>query len=158
MNTLEKVLLVVVQLKQERSNWTMDDVRHEMEELIKACYGSVVETVSCKIDQPSASYFIGEGKVQEIADICTLHEINTVIFSHDLKGSQQRNLEETIKRKIIDRTQIILDIFARRAKSLEGKMQVELAQLEYLLPRLVGHGTEMSQLGGGIGTLGPGET
>ena len=80
------------------------------------------------------------------------------MFSYDLRGSQQRNLEETIKTKTIDRTQLILDIFARHATSKEGKMQVELAQLEYLLPRLVGHGIELSRLGGGIGTLGPGET
>jgi len=87
-----------------------------------------------------------------------MNHIDTVIFSHDLKGSQQRNLENIIKVKTIDRTQLILDIFAKHASSKEGKMQVELAQLAYLLPRLVGRGIELSRLGGGIGTLGPGET
>lgn len=158
MISLEKVLLVVVQLKGERSTWTLDDLAKEMEELVKACHGTVVDKALCKIDQPSASSYVGEGKVKEIADLCVSKGIETVIFSHDLKGNQQRNLEEVIDRKVIDRTQLILDIFARRAKSLEGKMQVELAQLEYLLPRLVGHGVEMSRMGGGIGTMGPGET
>lgn len=158
MISLEKVLLVVVQLKAERSNWTLTDLSDEMEELVKACHGAVVDKILCKIDVPNPSSFVGEGKVKEIADLCEAKGAETVIFSRDLKGSQQRDLEEALGRKVIDRTQLILDIFARRAKSLEGKMQVELAQLEYLLPRLVGHGVEMSRMGGGIGTMGPGET
>ena len=113
--------------------------------------------VSLPSDCPSPEYH-GEGKVKEISALCDAERIHTVIFSHDLKGSQQRNLEEALHVKTIDRTQLILDIFARRATSLEGKMQVELAQLEYLLPRLVGKGIALSRLGGGIGTLGPGET
>jgi len=112
----------------------------------------------CYIAKPTANLLIGEGKVDEIAHLAQLHKADTVIFSHELKGSQQRNLEEVIKCRVIDRTQLILDIFAKHAKSSEGKMQVELAQLEYLLPRLIGKGIELSRLGGGIGTLGPGET
>ncbi len=158
MKSLEKVLLVVVQLKTERSNWTFDDLALEMEELVTACYGVVVDKVLTRLDQITPSLFLGEGKVKEITDLCVAKDINTVIINHDLKGNQLRNLEEAIGKKVIDRTQLILDIFARRAKSQEGKMQVELAQLEYLLPRLVGHGIEMSRLGGGIGTMGPGET
>ncbi len=158
MKSLEKVLLVIVQIKPERSNWTFDDLAMEMKELVSACYGVVVDKVVCRIDQVSASFFLGEGKVKEIAELSLLKDITTVIINHDLKGNQQRNLEEAIGKKVIDRTQLILDIFARRAKSQEGKMQVELAQLEYLLPRLVGHGVELSRLGGGIGTMGPGET
>ena len=156
--TKEKVLLVVVDLNRAREQWTNDDVLNEMAELVVACDGVVVDSITCRVNKPSAGLLISEGKVEEIANLCAMKKANTVIFSHDLKGSQQRNLEDMIKVKTIDRTQLILDIFARRATSQEGKMQVELAQLEYLLPRLVGHGTELSRLGGGIGTLGPGET
>ena len=155
---MEKVLLVVVQLKGDRSQWTFEDLAGEMAELVHACHGTVVDTMTCRLDQISAGFYLGEGKVKEITDLVAAKDIDTVIINSDLKGNQQRNLEETIGKKVIDRTQLILDIFARRAKSLEGKMQVELAQLEYLLPRLVGHGAEMSRLGGGIGTMGPGET
>ena len=159
----EKVLLVVVDFKRA-GGWPVGDVVKEMEELALAALatlagtGAVVSSVVCSIDKPTANYLIGKGKVEEIAALCSVHKADTVIFSHDLKGSQQRNLEEMFKVKTIDRTQLILDIFARRAKSPEGKMQVELAQLEYLLPRLVGQGDALSRLGGGIGTLGPGET
>ncbi len=151
-------MLVIVQIKADRSNWTADDLAMEMEELVNACYGVVVDKVFCRLEQVTPSLFLGEGKVKEIAEPVLAKDINTVIINHDLKGSQQRNLEEAIGKKVIDRTQLILDIFARRAKSQEGKMQVELAQLEYLLPRLVGQGVELSRLGGGIGTMGPGET
>lgn len=153
----EKVLLAVVDLD-IKPGWSLDEIGGELSELISGCRGQVLETVFCRVDRPSPTYLIGEGKVQEIADKCQAFGVDTVIFSHDLKGSQQRNLEDTIKVKIIDRTQLILDIFARHATSQEGKMQVELAQLEYLLPRLVGQGVLLSRLGGGIGTLGPGET
>lgn len=158
MKSLEKVLLVIVELKSERNSWTADDLVLEMQELVTACHGEVIDKMVCRLEQVSAGLFLGEGKVKEIAEICQAQDISTVIINRDLKGSQQRNLEEEIGRKIIDRTQLILDIFARRAKSQEGKTQVELAQLEYLLPRLVGHGVELSRLGGGIGTMGPGET
>ena len=156
--SLEKVLLVVVQLKTDRGTWTFDDLMAEMEELVNACHGTVVEKMTCRLEQVSSGLYLGEGKVKEIKELVQANDIDTVIINSDLKGSQQRNLEEEIGKKVIDRTQLILDIFARRAKSVEGKMQVELAQLEYLLPRLVGHGVEMSRLGGGIGTMGPGET
>ncbi len=155
----EKILLAIVSMKHDQSNsWTVEDTAKEMEELAKACRGEIFGSVMCPVDTPTASSFIGSGKVQEIAELCQAHNIDTVIFNQDLKGSQQRNIEEVIKVKTIDRTQLILDIFARRASSQEGKMQVELAQLQYLLPRLVGKGVELSRLGGGIGTLGPGET
>ncbi len=154
----EKVLLVVVDFKKDRERWSAQDVLGEMEELIAGCGGEVVERIICHTDKPTAGYLIGEGRVRDIAQIVEAKRIDTVIFSQDLKGSQQRNLEEVIKTKTIDRTQIILDIFAKHATSQEGKMQVELAQLEYLMPRLVGKGIQLSQLGGGIGTSGPGET
>jgi GTP-binding protein HflX len=156
--SIEKVLVVVVDFKQEKDSWSDEDQLNEMVELVKAGGAKVIEKLVCKLSKPTASTLIGEGKVNEIVNICEVSEIDTVIFSADLKGSQQRNLEKVIKAKTIDRTQLILDIFARHATSGEGKMQVELAQLEYLLPRLVGKGIELSRLGAGIGTLGPGET
>lgn len=157
-NKKERVLVVVIDFKRDRSDWTAEQTKEEMAELVKASNGEVIDTIMCRVDRPSARCLIGEGKVDEIALRASQGDVDTVIFSEDLKGSQQRNLEEVIKLKTIDRTQLILDIFARRATSLEGKMQVELAQLQYLLPRLVGKGIELSRLGGGIGTSGPGET
>jgi len=153
----EKALLVTVDFD-KRGSWPIEDVAKELEDLVVSCGGEVVWRTVARCKKPTPGYLIGEGKVEEIADVCRTAGVDTVIFSHDLKGSQQRNLEEAVKTKTIDRTQLILDIFARRAKSEEGKMQVELAQLEYLLPRLVGKGIELSRLGGGIGTVGPGET
>jgi GTP-binding protein HflX len=105
-----------------------------------------------------AATLIGQGKVVEVAALGESLNAGLVIFDHDLTPTQQRNLEKQLSTKVIDRTQLILDIFARRARTREGRLQVELAQLNYLLPRLAGRGTEMSRLGGGIGTRGPGET
>jgi len=156
--TTEKILLVIVDVKKKGNDWTGQEIQEEMEELVSACGGEVIDCIMCPVVKLEAGALIGEGKVQDIVDVCGTLDVDTVIFSHDLKGSQQRNLENKIKKKTIDRTQLILDIFARHATSKEGKTQVELAQLEYLLPRLVGKGIELSRLGGGIGTLGPGET
>ena len=153
----ERTLVVVVDTRQDEG-WLAEDIADEMAELVRACRGEVVGVVFCRGDHPTAAHLIGRGKVEEIAGICQATDVKTVVFSQDLKGSQQRNLEEALSVKTIDRTQLILDIFARRAASQEGKMQVELAQLEYLLPRLVGKGIALSRLGGGIGTSGPGET
>ena len=107
---------------------------------------------------PEAATLVGQGKVEEIASAVRADAVDTVIFDHDLTPTQQRNLEKAIGSKVIDRTQLILDIFASRARTREGRLQVELAQLNYRLPRLAGRGVEMSRLGGGIGTRGPGET
>ena len=101
---------------------------------------------------------IGSGKLEQLRNIVAAQELDVVLFDSDLTPTQQRNLEHTLECKILDRTQLILDIFARRARTREGQLQVELAQLNYLLPRLTGRGVEMSRLGGGIGTRGPGET
>jgi len=154
----EKVLLVMPGFKKYKGYWTVEESLKEMKELIVACGGEVVDHVICLEDRPTAGFLINENKVKNIAQLCKVNNVDTVIFGHDLKGSQQRNLENIINVKTIDRTQLILDIFAKHASSKEGKMQVELAQLGYLLPRLVGRGVELSRLGGGIGTLGPGET
>lgn len=153
----EKVFIVVVDYELTEG-WTAEDVAGEMTELVLACQGEVIDVMVCRIDKPTAAYFVGTGKAQEIAERCGAIQVDSVVFSYDLKASQQRNLEEVLKVKTIDRTQLILDIFARRAKSMEGKMQVELAQLEYLAPRLIGKGIVLSNQGGGIGTSGPGET
>jgi len=154
----EKVLLVIIDFANARGGWTADQMYKEMVELVVACGGDVVDNVNVRLNKPTASYLISEGRVKDITNLSELKNVDTVIFSHDLKGSQQRNIEAIVKIKTIDRTQLILDIFSKHATSQEGRMQVELAQLEYLLPRLVGKGIELSRLGGGIGTLGPGET
>ncbi len=153
----EKILLCIVTLDM-RNAWTPEDEASEMKELIESCGGEVVDTVFCKAIPPTASHLITKGKVEEIQKICQQGGVDCVVIAHDLKGRQQRNLEEDFGVKTLDRTQVILDIFAKHASSLEGKMQVELAQLQYMLPRLVGSNTELSRQGGGIGTSGPGET
>jgi GTP-binding protein HflX len=107
---------------------------------------------------PDAATLVGSGKVEELSGLVKGFEADVVIFDHELTPTQQRNLERALATKVVDRTQLILDIFARRARTREGQLQVELAQLNYLLPRLAGRGVEMSRLGGGIGTRGPGET
>jgi GTP-binding protein HflX len=107
---------------------------------------------------PWPATLIGSGKLEELAGLCAADRAEVVIFDHELSPSQQRNIENAVGTRVVDRTQLILDIFARHARTREGQLQVELAQLEYLLPRLSGRGVEMSQLGGGIGTRGPGET
>jgi GTP-binding protein HflX len=108
--------------------------------------------------KPDAATFLGAGKVDMLAASCAELDVDVVIFDSELTPAQVRHLEEKLERKIVDRTQLILDIFARRARTKEGKLQVELAQLQYLLPRLAGSSTALSRLGGGIGTRGPGET
>jgi GTP-binding protein HflX len=109
-------------------------------------------------DRPDPATLIGRGKLEEIAGAAASVSADLLLFDHDLTASQQRNIEKVVGTRVIDRTQLILDIFARHARTREGQLQVELAQLEYMLPRLGGRGVEMSQLGGGIGTRGPGET
>jgi GTPase len=109
-------------------------------------------------DKPDPATLIGKGKLEEIAGAAASVSADLLLFDHDLTASQQRNIEKVVNTRVIDRTQLILDIFAKHARTREGQLQVELAQLEYMLPRLSGRGVEMSQLGGGIGTRGPGET
>ena len=118
----------------------------------------IVERVVQARTAPDAATLVGKGKVEELTAAARAGNVDAVIFDHDLSPTQQRNLEKALGCKVIDRTQLILDIFASRARTREGRLQVELAQLSYLLPRLAGRGVEMSRLGGGIGTRGPGET
>lgn len=138
-------------------DWTAQERSRELRELALSCGIPVIEELIVNRDRIDPAHYIGSGKVEEIAGICAEKNIDTVIFNNDLTGSQERNLERAINAGIIDRTRLILDIFARRAHSNEGKMQVELARLLYILPRLTGKGVEMSRPGGGIGTSGPGE-
>jgi len=152
----EKSLLVTVDIR-GRDIWTAEDSSRELEELVSSSGASAVKGIVCRRVKPTPSYFIGKGKREEIAQLALSLGADAVIFNEDLSSTQQRNLEEIIDVKTIDRTQLILDIFAQRAKSMEGKIQVELAQLVYLLPRLSGKGIILSRLGGGIGTRGPGE-
>jgi len=153
---MERALLVTVDLG-ERTDWTAEERSAELRELASSAGAKAAREEIVNRHGISPATFIGKGKAEEFAGICADERINIVIFNNDLTGSQQKNLEEIIKVKTIDRTQLILDIFARRARSNEGKLQVELAQLNYLLPRLTGKGVMMSRTGGGIGTSGPGE-
>jgi len=155
---MEKALLATIQMRSEKDNWQFEDTAYELEELARTCRAEILDNVSCICQKPTPNLFIGKGKAEELALLAQQLKADCVIFSHDLSGTQQRNLEDIIGKKTIDRTQLILDIFAKHARSLEGKMQVELAQLQYLLPRLVGKGLVLSRQGGGIGTSGPGET
>src|SRR5512146_2532335 len=130
----------------------------ELRELTESAGAEIVGQVLQNRDRPDPATLIGKGKLDEISGAAKMSNADVVIFDHDLSPSQLRNLEREIDCRVLDRTQLILDIFARHARTREGQLQVELAQLEYLLPRLAGRGREMSQLGGGIGTRGPGET
>jgi GTP-binding protein HflX len=130
----------------------------EFEELARSAGAAVAATLVQRRARPDAATLVGQGKVEEIAGAVASTGADVVLFDHDLTPSQLRNLEAKLSCRVIDRTQLILDIFARHARTREGQMQVELAQLEYQLPRLAGRGKSMSQLGGGIGTRGPGET
>ena len=130
----------------------------ELAGLAEAAGAEVVLRVMQERPKPDPSTFLGGGKIATLAASAAETGVDVVIFDNELTPAQLRHIEEAVGRKIIDRTQLILDIFARRARTREGKLQVELAQLKYLLPRLVGAGTALSRLGGGIGTRGPGET
>lgn len=130
----------------------------ELFELVKSAGADPVLSISQKLQKPEHSTYVGSGKLEEIAEACTTYDIDLLVFDCELTPSQIKNIEAVSDIRVIDRTMLILDIFALRAKSKEGKLQVELAQLKYLLPRLTGKGIEMSRLGGGIGTRGPGET
>ena len=130
----------------------------ELAGLAQAAGADVVLRVMQERAKPDPSTFLGSGKVVMLARSCAEMRVDVVMFDNELTPAQLRQIEKEVGRKIIDRTQLILDIFARRARTREGKLQVELAQLKYLLPRLVGAGAALSRLGGGIGTRGPGET
>ena len=130
----------------------------EFRELVRSAGGEIAAELMQRRARPDPATLIGQGKVEEIAGVAASTNADLVLFDHDLSPTQLRNLEAAMPCRVLDRTQLILDIFARHARTREGQLQVELAQLEYMLPRLTGRGKAMSQLGGGIGTRGPGET
>jgi GTP-binding protein HflX len=135
-----------------------DSRREEFRELVTSAGAEVAAELDQHRPKPDPATLLGSGKVEELAGVAASANADLVIFDHDLSATQLRNLENALPCRVIDRTQLILDIFARHARTREGQLQVELAQLEYMLPRLTGRGKAMSQLGGGIGTRGPGET
>jgi len=154
---MERALLLTVGIKSQENLLSPKDEAKELRELALSTNTHVVDEIICFRESPTPNLYLGKGKIEEIKALVQEKGINAVVFNNDLSGIQQRNIEEIIGIKTIDRTQLILDIFARHAKSPEGRMQVELAQLEYFLPRLTGKGIFLSRLGGGIGTRGPGE-
>src|SRR4051812_532395 len=153
----ERALLIG--LEQEGvSKWDLRDSMEELAELANSAGAQVVDTVTQKLDKPTAPYYIGRGKAQLIKESFKDQQVTSGIFDDELSPAQGRNLENLLSRKVLDRTQLILDIFAQRARSREGRLQIELAQLQYLLPRLTRMWSHLSRQTGGIGTRGPGET
>jgi GTP-binding protein HflX len=156
-NVRERIVLAIRRDPNERD----DDFHSRREELVGLCEaagGHVVGVLVQERNTVDAKYYLGSGKIHELAERVQSEAADVVIFDGELSPAQVRNLEASLGCRVIDRTQLILDIFARRARTKEGRLQVEIAQLEYMLPRLTGRGTQMSRLGGGIGTRGPGET
>ncbi|HKC00527.1 MAG TPA: GTPase HflX [Terriglobales bacterium] len=140
------------------SDFSSEESLDELRSLAASAGAQIAGEFTQRRDRPDPATLIGKGKLEEIAGAAASVSADVILFDHDLSPSQQRNIERVVHTRVIDRTQLILDIFARHARTREGQLQVELAQLEYMLPRLAGRGVEMSQLGGGIGTRGPGET
>jgi GTP-binding protein HflX len=154
--TKERVILVGVET--ENNYATFASSMNELKSLTKTANGEVLFSLTQKRPQVDRQTVIGKGKLAELQQLVDAHEADLVIFNHELTPRQSQLIGEGLGAPVIDRVQLILDIFAMRARSKEGKLQVELAQLDYLLPRLIGQGKNMSRLGGGIGTRGPGET
>jgi len=155
---VEQAFLVGVGSKVSNNNWSATDSLEELSLLTKTAGANVVGKLIQKLDAPSPTYYIGRGKIEELVSLKEQTQYDTVIFDDELSPRQQRNLEEALGVKVIDRTALILHIFAQKARTHEGKLQVELAQHQYLLPRLVGQWSHLERLGGGIGTRGPGES
>ena len=154
---IEKAILVAVELKSRDHLWELDDTLDELAYLSDAAGAQVVGRVTQRSDRLTPTY-VGKGKLLEVQELVAQEGAETVIFDDELTPTQQRNLEAALQVKVIDRTALILDVFGRHARTHEGKLQVELAQHQYLLPRLVGQWSHLERLGGGIGTRGPGET
>ncbi len=152
----DRALLVAVKLKRPGGR-SLEESLRELSELTRSAGGAVSGEVGAPLERPTPNFFIASGKLAQITQKAREVGANLIIFNVDLSPVQSRNIESATGLRVVDRTGLILDIFARRAQSREGRLQVELAQLNYLLPRLVGMGVIMSRLGGGIGTRGPGE-
>ena len=153
----ERALLIGLE-RDGVDKWDLQESLAELKELASSAGAEVVGTITQKLDHPTAPFYIGKGKAEQVKAECGKSHATSVIFDDELSPAQGRNLEELIGRKVLDRTQLILDIFAQRARSSEGRLQIELAQLQYLLPRLTRMWTHLSRQTGGIGTRGPGET
>ena len=156
---IERAYLVAVELKgRGNSRWTSQSSLEELAQLALTAGANVVGRSVQRLQRPTPAYYVGRGKVQELASLRHRLGYGTIIFDDELSPSQQRNLEDALQIKVLDRTALILDIFAQHARTREGALQVELAQHEYLLPRLAGQWTHLERLEGAIGTRGPGET
>lgn len=156
-NKLEKAVLVGVHAQDDKQ-FNFESTMEELSSLSETCQLEVLGQITQNRDRVDRKYYVGKGKIEEIQAFIEFKDIDVVITNDELTTAQSKSLNGALGVKIIDRTQLILEIFALRARSKEGKLQVELAQLDYLLPRLQGHGKSLSRLGGGIGTRGPGET
>ncbi len=154
----EKAILVGIELKRSKYTWSLDDSLEELALLAETAGAEVVGTVTQKLDKISPSHLIGKGKLEELIELKDELNSDLIIFDDELSPAQQRNLDRAMGVKVLDRTALILDIFASRAHTHEGRLQVDLAQHQYLLPRLAGLWPHLERLGGGIGTRGPGET
>ena len=148
---------MAVEYKRRDHPWGLDDTLDELDYLARTAGAEVVDRVSQRSERLTHTY-VGKGKLREIVESAAQHQADVVIFDDELTPTQQRNLENSLSAKVIDRTALILDVFGRHARTYEGRLQVELAQHRYLLPRLVGQWSHLERLGGGIGTRGPGET
>jgi GTP-binding protein HflX len=153
----ERAILVGVNVRSQGDYWDLDDSLAELSELARAAGANPIDRFTQTMNKPSPTY-IGKGKIEELAHTVKHTEVDTVIFDDELSPNQQKTLEDKLGVKVIDRTALILDVFAQRARSREGRLQIELAQTEYLLPRLAGQWSHLERLGGGVGTRGPGET
>jgi len=155
---VEQAFLVGVETKASMDGWSISSSLEELCYLAQTAGAEVVGELSQRLEKPSPIYYLGKGKLEELISLKGQCQYNVVIFNDELSPRQQRNLEEALKVKVIDRTALILDIFAKRAQTREGQLQVELAQHQYLLPRLAGQWSHLERLGAGIGTRGPGES
>lgn len=155
-NKRERAVLVALDLPGE--TWNIEESLKELEALVDTAGGEVLTSFQQKRPHPESAYYIGKGKAEEVGRYCDEINADLLVFNDTLSPSQLRNISELTECRVLDRNQLILDIFAQRANSAEGKLQVELAQLKYTLPRLAGMGKSLSRLGGGIGTRGPGES
>jgi GTP-binding protein HflX len=153
----ERAFLVTVAAKRSAGRWSAEDSMAELAQLAGTAGVEVAGKLTQRLHTPSKTHYLGKGKLEELISLKDSTSYNVVIFDDELSPTQQRNLEEILKVKVIDRSALILDIFGRRAKTREGQLQVELAQHQYLLPRLAGQWSHLERLGGGIGTRGPGE-
>ncbi|HEY8323302.1 MAG: GTPase HflX [Ktedonobacterales bacterium] len=165
----ERALLIAVEVDQDDALWDIEDSLAELAALASTAGADVIDSLSQRLPTPTVNLYLGKGRANELAQMCRERDIDLVIADDEITPSQQRNLEELTSARVIDRTALILDIFAQHARTREGQLQVELAQLEYRLPRLAGHGKALSRVGGGsrgatggaggaIGVRGPGET